>query len=489
MSFREHTRRIQRRIIITGTLRLTSPTLVSNGDSDSPLDIALLRDSVENKALLPGTGIAGALRHYVRSHYGDAQAGALFGSEKCAETGTQSALLISDALSSTELQADSIELRDGVCIDQNTRTAAEQQKYDLEALAANTTFDLEFELLVPAPLEGQPDPDTDLVSACAAALHGLQQGAITLGMKKRRGFGRCSAGNWRVWDFNMADPQQALAWLRWTRNSATDAGAPEAQDTIIQALGDYQTLETHPHRCLALRAIFTFADDALLIRAGQNSTGIAPDVVHLQSHTHDGKLKSIIPGTSWVGVLRHRAERIVRTLSNTNPCAADNNNGSRFIHGLFGMVDKQNRTAIASRVLVADSSIDNVREPLVQSRIAIDRFTGGALHGALFNEQPVWKTAETRVELVLEVENATDADAGLMLLLLKDLWTADLPIGGTSSIGRGRLQGIGAELNHAGNHWILKQSDQGLTIKGSRCKLQALVNQFIQIKPEVEDAY
>ena len=27
------------------------------------------------------------------------------------------------------------------------------------------------------------------------------------------------------------------------------------------------------------------------------------------------------------------------------------------------------------------------------------------------------------------------------MLLLKDLWTGDLPVGGTSSIGRGRLQG------------------------------------------------
>ena len=32
------------------------------------------------------------------------------------------------------------------------------------------------------------------------------------------------------------------------------------------------------------------------------------------------------------------------------------------------------------------------------------------------------------------------------MLLLKDLWTSDLPVGGESSIGRGRLKGIQADL-------------------------------------------
>ena len=34
----------------------------------------------------------------------------------------------------------------------------------------------------------------------------------------------------------------------------------------------------------------------------------------------------------------------------------------------------------------------------------------------------------------------------MLLLLLKDLWTGDLPLGGESSIGRGRLRGLEAKL-------------------------------------------
>jgi hypothetical protein len=39
-----------------------------------------------------------------------------------------------------------------------------------------------------------------------------------------------------------------------------------------------------------------------------------------------------------------------------------------------------------------------------------------------------------------------DSEIGLLLLLLKDLWTGDLPLGGGVSVGRGRLKGVRAEI-------------------------------------------
>lgn len=83
---------------------------------------------------------------------------------------------------------------------------------------------------------------------------------------------------------------------------------------------------------------------------------------------------------------------------------------------------------------------------MIQNRIAIDRFTGGAYQGALFNEQPVFPKESTRVVLNMKLHKPENYEIGLLLLLLKDLWTNDLPIGGTSSIGRGRLKGIEATL-------------------------------------------
>lgn len=58
----------------------------------------------------------------------------------------------------------------------------------------------------------------------------------------------------------------------------------------------------------------------------------------------------------------------------------------------------------------------------------------------------------------LHLQNPKNHDIGLLLLLLKDLWTEDLPLGGESSVGRGRLQGRQAELTHQNGErqeWIL----------------------------------
>ncbi len=41
--------------------------------------------------------------------------------------------------------------------------------------------------------------------------------------------------------------------------------------------------------------------------------------------------------------------------------------------------------------------------------------------------------------------------------MLKDLWTGDLTVGGSSSIGRGKLQGKKATIKHDGKTWIISQ--------------------------------
>jgi CRISPR/Cas system CSM-associated protein Csm3 (group 7 of RAMP superfamily) len=191
-----------------------------------------------------------------------------------------------------------------------------------------------------------------------------------------------------------------------------------------------------------------------------------------------------VPGTSLAGILRHRALRIVNTI------AADEETAKCLVDHIFGAdtkkpkedykkklkeyekVKKTNpntaplakKLPFASRLEVKETVVNNAR-PLVQARIKIDRFTGGAYESALFDEASIFGTANKEaMELELKLRTArlqkedgnyeeeqetsqrTNGEIGLLLLLLKDLWTGDLPIGGESSIGRGRLKGLGAEL-------------------------------------------
>jgi hypothetical protein len=128
--------------------------------------------------------------------------------------------------------------------------------------------------------------------------------------------------------------------------------------------------------------------------------------------------------------------------------------------------------------VVHESVIENTAD-LVQNRIAIDRFTGGAYHGALFSEQPIFGSDETRLTLELELRQPKKAEIGLLLLLLKDLWTSDLPVGGESSIGRGRLQGIKATMirqipGEAVQTWTIFQDGERLQVSEADADADAL---------------
>jgi hypothetical protein len=123
---------------------------------------------------------------------------------------------------------------------------------------------------------------------------------------------------------------------------------------------------------------------------------------------------------------------------------------------------------VGSRVLVQEHVIEAGRD-LVQNRVKIDRFTGGAYPTALFSEQPVFGGDGTTVRLELELRTHAsdltrrDAEIGLLLLVLKDLWTGDLPIGGESGVGRGRLRGETATLvlhspGEAAQSWTLERA-------------------------------
>ena len=214
-----------------------------------------------------------------------------------------------------------------------------------------------------------------------------------------------------------------------------------------------------------------------------------PDVVHLKSHQPDSpNPESVLSGTSLAGVLRHRSERIVNTLGGS----------STLVKELFGFFE--GKEAQSSRLVVREKVIKNATE-LVQTRIAIHRFTGGAYHGALFEEQPIFGGDKTLVTVELELRKPEKYEIGLLLLLLKDLWTSDLPVGGESSIGRGRLKGIKGDLiwHHPDNpqQWTIYEANDELKIidsinptqseKSVRDKLEGFVKElWVHLEKEVE---
>lgn len=441
----QNPRDIRERIIVQGTLMLETPTHLGNGDAEGPLDMPLLLDPLEDRALLTGTSIAGALRNYVRV-YPEDWVNQLFGNANENES-IQSSLIVDDALG----QVPQVELRDNVAIYPKKRTAEVKKKFDLELLAAGTEFPLSFELLV------LKDKENELLQDFTLALQGLEKGEIRLGKRKRRGFGRCRVSHWTVCRYDMTKPDGLIAWLE---NDRTDQ--QEGSD-IASLLGIAMSGQAQKPTC-TLEGTFV-VDGSLLIRSGSGEVN-APDFVHLRSKRGE-KDVPILSGTSLAGALRARALRIASTLGMDDDGVTNR---------MFGNKDN------ASNLWVEEAVIDNNLD-LVHTRLKIDRFTGGPYPTALFSEQPVFGrlTGETTVKVQLRLEKPSEQDVGHLLLLLKDLWTGDLPLGGESSVGRGRLKGKQADLSFDGSSWVFTQNQDGtLQIEGDKVRLEEFVRAFVE---------
>lgn len=442
-------RKIVTRLVIKADLVLQTAAHFGNGDHDpfNQTDMMILRDALQNRPLLPGASIAGALRSYLREfeqgyHEAEGQNGLaeqLFGGRKSDESGLQSPLIIYDSMAQAEAE---IELRDGVKIEAATRVAESGHKFDLEVLVAGTVFPLHFELVM---TEDDDDRVARLRQALVLVLQGLENEAIRLGARKKRGYGKVKAQNWRIYEYDLTQPKQLLAWL--TCEQQTDLPKLTAYQidpqTSLKELTQNSTITVNDARhYFQLEATFLLAS-SMLIRSNSGELD-DPDMVYLKTKHVDGRKRPLVPGTSLAGVTRHRALRIAKTLFHDSGAA------DKLVHRMFGYdgQDKSTPQPESSRVQVDDAFVIHHTEPnnLVQNRVKLDRFTGGSYPGALFSQLPVWGTDESRLTLRLALLNPQPAEVGLLLHVLKDMWTSDLPIGGEASVGRGRLSGKQARL-------------------------------------------
>lgn len=471
-------------------------------------DAALLRDG-DGAPFIPGASLAGALRSYLRQRAvwatppdereSSARAlAALFGGREDplsveqpgpetqragrADGGFLSALAVDDAFLPDGTAA-ATALRDRVRIDPARQAADDRGKFDYEVLEPDTSFDVRLELTLRA---AHRDLHDDMRRLFNALLDALTAEEVRLGAHTRRGLGRASVERWRVLELDLSRPGDAVRWLR----------GDEPDEDCPQRCGGVRPWTAMamlpPEGVFAIRADLELAGPLLLRsteapRLGTPGPGDGllhlPDVVQLTSGG-----RAVVPGTALAGVLRHRALRICRALGI----------GEEVVTRVWGPLlhkggEQAGRDlgakeqARASRLLVDDAFVDGGALQR-QTRIAVDRFTGGARETALLDEMPLWprrdRPATLSVTLRLLPERGqdqpSDAECGLLLLLLKDLCTGDLPMGGGAAVGRGTVRGRGGtiELKTAQRRqWTWKASPDGaLTFgEGDPNELEAFV--------------
>jgi len=331
------------------------------------------------------------------------------------------------------------EIRDGIRIDSVKGTVAKGAKFDYELLTPRAKFSLNMIFRVEPVVWDDKKKKTNYNQALTIAsdITRVIENGFDLGSKSAVGYGKIK-GETNLYALDFSDENQ---FKQWIRNDLYKKPASKTSSSFL--LTDNISFE--------IEATFKIKN-SLIIRSYSKKPD-APDSTHLKSGG-----KNILSGSSIKGALRGRAERILNTIQN------DESVTRTIIAGLFGDVEKKadgvtvtlDGYNIPSRVFVDEIPIEDVKEE-IQTRIQIDRFTGGTVDGALIEEVPLFpaKDKEHIKNFKIRVKEPQPLDKGLILLLLKDLWTADLPIGGEKAIGRGVLKGVRATVKDGKEEYVL----------------------------------
>lgn len=478
----QNSRKLSSILLFKANLKLTSPALFGSGEREGVNDITVLRDEATGYPLLSGSTLAGVIRNYLVGL--DIDAEFLFGGIKTVnktDISRQSYLIIDESLATGYHE---VVRRDNVAINHKTRVAEDKHKFDYEILDKGTIFPISIELLIPKDINSSETVRTSFL----ICVNGLLKGQIPIGAKTTRGLGTCVFEDWKVFVFDF-EKNGIIPWIKfnafdeteWERNNSDIVNEPRTIDDFARILGinNFEPITANPDN-IELTATFTLKS-SLLIRSQDETIAdrsSAPETRHLhRKNISDSKnpFEPIISGTSLAGVLRHRAQKILCTqikskeketqesiISQTNrPFESKAEEIAQAeINKLFGHPGDPNCEpkipAQASRFIVRECVIEqnpNTESEFVQSRVAIDRFTSGAADNKLFTEQALFKAANQSLTIDITIKNAKDKDFDLLILLLLDLWTGDLPIGSGANIGRGILCGKKCQIRYKGKTW------------------------------------
>ena len=460
--------RIVKRYVLKGTVKLQSPLLIGGGEDNGFIDINIIRDS-DGNPIIPGTSLAGVLLSMSDKKYkiffgkmkkkksDDKSQAENRNQERLPET--QSMLSIDDIT----LENCDITLRDGVKINHETGVAEDKYKFDYEAVERGAEGRFNIVLTIRKQFEDYAK-DSDIFMKNLAAT--LEDG-IFVGAHTTKGFGKIKAGEicLNVYDYsNIADIK---AWLL-DKNCGT----------ITEFEGNAKNNEEDS---LSVEAEFLL-NNSLIVRTSKYDETYSDVYGDLEKIAVQllSKDDYVIPGSSIRGVICQRAKEIMKMSGKSGYEEA--------LKSLLGFASENKKekgySGKKSRLVVEECYISRSNgsvKHFKQTRNRIDRFTGGTINSALMQNIPVWKksaNADKPLKLSFHINNCRPWEAGLMLFVLKDLWTGMVAFGGEKSIGRGTLKGIKAKIiyNAKDNPIVAELTEKNGKIKISGCSMEKLEN-------------
>ncbi len=447
------------RLLSRITLEALSPLVIGSGNKNIKTDSVVAKD-VNELPYIPATTLAGLIRHSLPEEEQRKWMGYQTKEESC---GSQLILSEAKILSENGKPIDGLSNKEDavkqLChqlpIRQHVRinhqgVAEKNGKFDEEIVPKGMRFCFEMELI-------SEEGDNEIMDKILST---IQSNGFRIGSGSRSGFGQISIISILHKKLNLSTPEDLKLYLSKSSSLENIWEGFEPYTPAVNTNTDYIHYE------LTLQPT-----DSMFFGAGfgnecSDMTFVREPVIQWDNDDRACIIEKekviLIPGSTVKGALAHRTAYHYNKLKG---CFADgksadelqdhvgkNNKAVRLLFGSEG--DKRGKDKKRGNILISDVTQTQTEEleKKVLNHVKIDRFTGGAVPGALFSEEVLYSPENSfTLELLLykaaiteDKKDKEDKEKALKAFetALTDLCKGYLPLGGGVNRGNGTFKGI-----------------------------------------------
>jgi len=492
--------RLDRSILYIARFVIEARTALSigTGGSDGVYDHPIVRDA-NGLPMIPGTSLAGVLRHLWIQEYKQASADALFGYQRRDQGEASRLEVAAGALQDSKAQpvaglllgaqqdrlkdpllAAALKTREDPLFRDRVQighrgVAVKTAKFDRGLLMAGNRFSGELRLWS----DIKDDPDW------SALLGLLTDPRLRLGGGTRTGLGVLKLISLHQGQFDLHDPTGIAAFQKVSHRLVDLTGLTASP------------IERLPAPAAQMRTLTIQLDPRDFWRIGQGSDSLlpinqrpdkkTPDLLPKQegmvSWDKQGQASirtrfALVPGSAVKGALAHRTAFHWNVLTGTfvdgmtcdQIAEWDKSKDCAGIQALFGYAKDRatapgrdlDSTGQAGHILIDDVHVEITEQDLrtrVQTMIhnSLDRFTGGVRNRMLFTEELIYQRAiPLTITLLSGVDQADQTARQAFALALRDLCEGRLALGGGATKGHGAFTGVPDANTRA---WLTEQGE------------------------------
>jgi len=430
------------RLIARITIEAKSPLAIGTGTKNILTDAPVAVD-VNGLPYIPSTTLAGILRHALENSKENSSSIYGFQSEN---DGHGSEIVFTDAimigadgnpkdglLSSEDLKDPFYDHYKEMPIRQHVRineygTTDKGGKFDNQVTYKGTRFLFEIELYY----NGTTTKEEQFLET----LRQLRNKGLRVGGGTRKGYGEIEIVECKTRSLDLNKGTDLECYLNKSSKLTDELPGMEnfSEESQNNTWNEYQ---------LTLRP-----DDFFLFGSGlgDDEADMTPVTEAVVEWDDNGKPKFqekqvLIPASSVKGALAHRTAFHWNKLNNYFAGSEEAKVGDKnpAVKAIFGCSSEE---ITRGKILISDV-FKNALPDKVINHVAIDRFTGGAIEGALFNEKTIYGEQQP-LTLTIQVEKDAlkdDTVRSAFEQTLKDICTGMLPLGGGVNRGNGIFNG------------------------------------------------